>query len=135
MINEFRKLLIRIGKILPFVVCFLVCIHYTETAFALATSDFVVYDGVVIPNTRLSFFVGHYFEYNIQTLAVLIVLSVSIRTCIYNKLACAYLCVNLLEKWYFDFEMYPEQIICICVFNIVTSMFLVFKGVKIATQK
>ncbi len=135
MINEFRKLLVRIGKILPFVVCFLVCIHYAETAFALATSDFVVYDGNIIPNTRLSFLVGHYFEYNIQTLVVLVVLSISIRTCIYNKLACVYLGVNLLEKWHFDFEMHPNDIICVCLANVMTSAYLVYKGAKIVTRK
>ena len=131
MINTFRKLLIRIGKVLPFVVCLLTCIHYAENAFALATNDFLVYDGVVIPNAQFSFLIGLYFEYNVQTLIVLCVLSISIRTCIHNKLACAYLGVNLLEKWYFDFELETTTIYIICIINIAITSFLCYKGIRI----
>lgn len=131
MVNEFRKLLIRIGKILPFVVCFLVCLCYTETVFALATSDFLMYDSVVIPNTPISFFVGRYFEYNLQMLVVLCVISIAIETCIYNKLACLYLGVNLYEKSYFaNVELYTETIYIIAVANIIVSGFFVYKGAK-----
>lgn len=134
MINVFRKLLIRIGKVLPFFICFLVCIHYVETVFALATNDFLEYDDVVIPNTRLSFIVGKYFEYNAQTIVVLFVISISIKTCVYNKLACIYLGINLLEKSYFQFELYVEQIIMVALLNIIISTFLVFKGIKMVTH-
>lgn len=131
MINTFRKLLIRIGKVLPFVVCLLTCIHYAENAFALATNDFLVYDGVVIPNAQFSFLIGLYFEYNVQTLVVLCVLSIAIRTCIYNKLACAYLGANMLEKWYFDFELETTYIYIICFANIIVAGWLTYRGVII----
>ena len=134
MINRFRRLLIQVGKVLPFVVCFLIAINYTETAFALATKDFLMYDGIVIPNTRISFFIGHYFEYNIQMLVVLVILSISIQTCVYNKLSCLYLGINLLEKSYFDFELEPTTIYIICALNIVASSYLTYKGLKILTQ-
>ena len=42
MINEFRKLLIRIGKILPFIICFLACLNYAETAFAIENITLIV---------------------------------------------------------------------------------------------
>lgn len=130
MTNKFRKLLIRIGKILPFIICFLVCIHYAETAFSLAVGDYLLYDGVVIPNTRISFVVGKYFEYNLQTLCVIIIISIAIETCIYNKLACAYLGVNLWEKHFLDFELEPTYIYIICIANIIIASYLTYKGVK-----
>jgi hypothetical protein len=134
MINRFRRLLIQIGKVLPFVVCALVAINYTETAFALATNDFLMYDGIVIPNTRISFFIGHYFEYNIQMLVVLVILSIAISTCIYNKLACAYLGINLAEKSYFDFELEITTIYIICLANIIVAGYLTYKGIYLLTK-
>ena len=131
MINEFRKLLIRIGKILPFVICFLVCLNYAETVFALATNNYLDWNGVVIPNTPISFLIGQYFEYNLQMLVVLCIISIAIETCIYNKLACVYLCVNLYEKSYFaNVELYTETIYIIAVTNIIVSGFFVYKGAK-----
>lgn len=131
MINRFRRLLIQVGKVLPFAVCFLVVINFTETVFALATNDFLMYDGIIIPNTRISFFIGHYFEYNIQMLVVLCIISIAIETCIYNKLACGYLGINLAEKSYFDFELEPTTIYIICLANILVAGYLTVKGIKI----
>ena len=128
---SFRKALIRLGKALPFIVCFLICLNYAETAFALATSNFLCYDGVVIPNTPISFFVGRYFEYNAMMLFVLVVISIAIETCVFNKLACLYLLVNLLEKSFFDFEIEPAWVYIICVSNMIISGYLTYKGVKV----
>lgn len=134
MINQFRRLLIQVGKVLPFAVCFLVVINCMETAFALATNDFLMYDGTVIPNTPISFFIGHYFEYNLQMLVVLCIISIAIETCYWNKLSCIYLCINLWEKSYFDFELYPEYIYAICIVNILICGFFCYKGMRILTS-
>jgi len=135
MINRFRRLLIQVGKVLPFAVCFLVVINYTETAFALATNDFLMYDGIVIPNTRISFFIGHYFEYNLQMLVVLCIISIAIETCYWNKLACFYLGINLAEKSYFDFEIEPTTIYLICLANIIVAGYLTYRGLRIISRK
>ena len=100
-----RISLIRIGKVLPFIVCLVASISYFESCWALCTENYILYDSYVILNKPISFFIGRYFEYNLQMLVVLCVISVAIETCIYNKLACLYLGVNLLEKSYFDFEL------------------------------
>lgn len=135
MINQARRLLINIGKMLPFVVCFLVLLNYAESLYAMMTEDYLSYDGCIILNTPIAFYIGSHFEYNIQMLVVLCVISVAIETCIYNKLACLYLGVNLFEKSYFDFELEPYQIYVIIAVNIIASGFFVYKGVKILTNK
>ena len=131
MVTKVRKLLIRVGKVLPFIVCFIAFINFIEIAFATATSDFLVYDGIVIPNTPISFFIGQYFEYNLQMLFVLVILSIAIQTCVYNKMACAYLGINLAEKSYFDFELELTTIYIICLANIIIAGYLTVKGIKI----
>lgn len=130
MIVAARKTLIRIGKMLPFVVCFLVCINYIESMCGVLFENYIQYGNINILNTRLSFFIGQYFEYNIQMLFVLVVLSIAISTCVYNKLACAYLGFNLLEKSYLDFELEPTTIYTICITNIAISGYLTWKGIK-----
>jgi hypothetical protein len=135
MINSIRRLLIRIGKVLPFFVCFLVWFNYAESLFALIDDRFLQYDDFLILNTPISFFIGSYFEYNLQMLFVLFVISISVETCIYNKLACIYLGVNLVEKSYFDFELEPTAIYIICTLNIIVAGYLTFRGLKILLTK
>lgn len=129
--HRFRILLIQIGKVLPFVVCGLIMISYAETAFSLATSDFVVWDGYLIPNKHFSWLVGDYIEYNLQSLVVLVIISIATETCIYNRLACGYLGVNLWEKHFLDFELEPTYVYIICIANIIIASYLTYKGIKI----
>lgn len=132
MTNRFRRLLIRIGKVLPFFLCFLVFINYSETLIALATGDYLAYDGMVIPNTRISFLVGKYFEYDLSMLIVLIVVSIAVNTCFWNKVSCLYLGANLYEKSFFETNVYDNEIYyAVCAFNIILASYLTLKGIRI----
>jgi hypothetical protein len=136
MINKFRRLLIQIGKTLPFVICFLVCLNYAESTFALIAEDYLDWNGIIIPNTRISFFIGQYFEYNIQMLVVLVIISIAIQTCVYNKIACFYLGANLHEKsWFSEHEYENEVYYIISIANIIICTFLCYKGIKIILRK
>lgn len=135
MIHKARIFLIRLGKILPFVVCFIVMLSYIESTFSLCVSDLITWNGVVIPDTTFSFLVGYYFEYNLQMLVVLVILSIAIQTCVYNKMACGYLGVNLIEKSYFDFELEPTTIYIICFANVIVAGYLTWKGISIYLHK
>jgi hypothetical protein len=126
MINSFRRLLIRIGKILPFVLCFIVCISYTESLYG----NIIVYGDISFIETPISFFVAEYFEYDLLSLAVMLTISVAIETCYWNKLAIIYLCINLYERSYFaTTEISEEAALLFAILNIITSGFLAFKGI------
>ena len=131
MINTFRRALIRLGKIIPFVLCFIVCVSYTEDAHALFNDSYMEFSDGIYLYKPISWAIGNHLEYNISHLAVLCVLSIAISTCIYNKLACLYLGINLAEKAYFDFELDPWAIYTICLANIVVAGYLTLKGIKI----
>ena len=124
-----RRLLINVGKTLPFVVCFIVLISYIENIYALMTENYLYYDGYYVLDKHISNFIGNIFEYNLQTLAVFVLISFAISTCIYNKLACGYLGINLAEKSYFDFELEPTTIYIICLANILVAGYLTVKGI------
>ena len=126
MINSFRRLLIRIGKILPFVLCFIVCISYTESLYG----NIIVYGDISFIETPISFFVAEYFEYDLLSLIVMLTISVAIETCYWNKLAIIYLCINLYERSYFaTTEISEEAALLFAILNIITSGFLAFKGI------
>ena len=135
MIHKARIWLIRLGKVLPFVICFIVMLSYSETVFNLATNDFNSWCGIVIPSKPISWLIGRYFEYNLQMLVVLCIISIAIETCYWNKLACFYLGINLLEKSYFNFELEPVTIYIICLANIVVAGWLTYKGLRIISRK
>ena len=135
MITKIRRLLIQIGKVLPFIVCALMCLNYAESAFSLLTGNFLSYDDVVILSTPVSFFIGRYFEYNVQMLAVLVITSYAVETCVWNKISCLYLGINLIEKSYFDFELEQTTIYMICIANILICVFLCYKGLRIISLK
>ena len=126
MINSFRRLLIRIGKILPFVLCFIVCISYTESLYG----NIIVYGDISFIETPISFFVAEYFEYDLLSLVVMLTISVAIKTCYWNKLAIIYLGINLYERSYFaTTEISEEAALLFAILNIITSGFLAFKGI------
>ena len=134
-ITQTRKALIRIGKIAPFIVCFIVGLSYAEDVYALALDRYVEFDDGVYLAKPLSWFIGNYFKYDIVSLVVLVVLSYSIETCIFNKLACLFLGINLVEEAYFDFELEPTAIYTICLANIVVAGYLTYKGLRILITK
>ena len=127
-----RVALINTGKMLPFLICVVVFVSYAESAFALATSDFLDTDDAIILNKPLSWIIADYFRYNIVTIVVLTILSYSINACKWNKLALLYLAIQLYEKEYFlTVELEPTTIYIICIANILVAGYLTYKGIKI----
>ena len=131
MITTFRRLLIQIGKTLPFVLCSIVFISYLEMAFSSATSDYLLYDGMVILNTPISFFIGRYFEYDLLVCIISLIMSIAIEACRWNLLATFYLFVHLAEKSFFDFELDVWQIYIIAIANLIVSGYFTYKGITI----
>lgn len=98
MIRKARVLLIETGKMLPFIICSIVALSYVENLRSLIMTDYVLFDDSIVLNKSISWWIGQYFEYNITTVVILLIISVAIETCRWNKLACLYLGINLIEK-------------------------------------
>lgn len=131
-----RVILVNMGKMLPFVLCGIIFVSYSETLFSLATNDFVEWNGYVIPNNEIAWFMGKYFEYDLVTLLALLIMSIAVQTCFWNKLSLFYLFVQLEEKDFFStIELYQEYIYAIIAFNLLCSGFFVFKGITILFRK
>lgn len=132
LITAIRRLLIRFGKSIPFVLSFVVCISYAECIIAIATDNMVVYDDFAIPYTPVSYKLASIFEYDWMTILAITILSYAVETCVWNKIGIAYLAVQLAFKNYIaNFELEPTTIYIICLANIIVAGHLTVKGIKI----
>lgn len=130
-VKSARITLINLGKFAPFIFCAIVLISYCESLYALLTNDYRIYDDGLTLNKPISWFIGRYITYNVITIIALIVISIAVETCIWNKLCIVYLTIQLYEKHYFlTIELYKETIILIVCINIVVMCILLFYGIK-----
>lgn len=136
LITAIRRLLIRFGKAIPFVLSFVVCISYIECVTAMVMDNYVVYDNFAIPYTPLSYKLASIFEYDWMTILATTILSYAVETCVWNKISIAYLALQLAFKNYIaDFELEPTTIYIICLANIFVAGYLTVKGIKILLSK
>lgn len=135
MITTFRRLLIQLGKTLPFVLCGVILVSCLEMVFAVATSNYLYYDGMVILNTPISFFIGQYFEYDLLVCIITLIISIAIEACKWNLWATFYAFAHLAEKSYFGFELEPTAIYIICLANIIVAGYLTLRGINIIMLK
>lgn len=131
-LNSIRVALVHIGKSLPFVICAIIFISYSESLYALITEDYLEYEDSLVLNKPISWFIGSFFEYNLQMLIVLTIISIAIRTCIFNKLAVLFMYGNLAEKSYFaTIELDEEIVYLVVIINILISGFFCYKGLRL----
>lgn len=124
-----RIILINFAKLFPFCLCLLVFTSLSESLYALLSSDYVLYDGSIIPNTPLSWAIGRIYEIGLRSLLLASGLSISFQTCIWNKLCIIYLGIYLWIKHYLSsIELEITTIYLIIIFNIMICCFLIYKG-------
>lgn len=132
-----RILLINSGKILPFLVCFVVAISDIECVYALLTQDYIVMGDFVYLNKPISWQIGKVFECNIQIIIVLTIISFAIQACKWNKLAIVYLSFQLYEKRYFANHQFENTNIyyVVIAINLILCAFFVTKGLQRLKRK
>lgn len=133
--NNSRRLLIRLGKVQPFMLCFIVCLAYIETIFSLYNENFIYFRDCVVVNTPISFAIANLFEYDWIFITLSAIISLGIEVCKWNLYATTFLFLHLFEKYYFDFELEPTAIYIICTLNIIVAGWLTYKGLKILINK
>ena len=127
--NKSRRTLIRLGKMLPFIICSIVLIGYTESLIALIREDYLIQDGCVSLNTPISFWIAKKVMYDWIVITVVTIISFAIQTCYWNKLAIIYLALQLMVKYYTEqVILEQEQVYIIIAINILLSGFFTFKG-------
>ena len=58
-IHRTRVILIKLGKMLPFILCALVLVSYLENIYALYNEKYLIINDVVILDKKISYFIGN----------------------------------------------------------------------------
>lgn len=130
-VNRTRRLLIYIGKVLPFLVCFLILISYIECICSILLCKYLVYIDYACLDKPISHFIAQYFEYDLLTVVICLIIGIAVETCVWNKLSTLYLAVHLLFKHYIEgVEVEVCTAIIICLTNAIILLILVYKGIQ-----
>lgn len=129
--NSARKTLIRIGKVLPFAISFVVAVTYAEYLYAMLCERFLYYHDYTVLDTPISYAIANWFEYDWHTVIITFVISIAINACKWNLWAVCFLFIHLLEKHYLVCELNQWQIYVIITINLLAALFFTFKGIFI----
>ena len=130
-----RVVLIDIGKMLPFIICFLLLISYTEGLVSMVSADFIEFGDYVTLNKPISHWIGGVFEYDALIVVVLVIMAYALETCYWNKLAVLYLLLHLIFKNYVQDIVFDEtEVYIFSIVNAAISFFLSYKGAEILVK-
>ena len=132
MATYFRRLLIRIGKVIPFVFAFVVTFGYMETIYAILNESMIVdTDGTYLYELRITFLIGNIVYIDWFDVFLLYILAVALEYCKYNFRAVHYLLLNLairmtLERLYLQ----DGALVLLCGFMALLGLYCVYGGFK-----
>ena len=130
-----RYALINVGKMLPFVMCFIVCMSYVENLYALMSESYLVTPHYTALCKPISFAIAGIFEYDWGVVAVLVIMAYALETCYWNKLTVLYLLLHLIFKNYVQDIVFDEtEVYIVSIVNAAISFFLSYKGAEILVK-
>lgn len=122
-----ERLIVKIGKALPFVLCFFVLISIIEVAYSYTNERYA--DGrLYLP---ISWSIGYIVRYDWLTIVAMLSLSYGLSNCWRNKAAIFYLIFNLIQKFIIEsITMNSTLIYYYIVFNITILVVILFLGLQ-----
>ena len=137
MVTLFRKILIRSGKVIPFILAFVVVIGYVESTYALITDNYEMYaDSDVVLFTPISNYIGSIVYIDWFDVLLLYVLAVALEFCWRNMLAVHYLLLNLAVRTLVE-HVYIESgiVIGLASFMALAGLYCTYGGIKILSSR
>ena len=133
MVTLFRKLLIRVGKVIPFVFAFIVVISHIESIFAILNDDIVLdFEGYYTYNVPISNYIGNIVYIDWFDVLLLYVLAVALEFCWRNMLAVHYLLLNLAVRTLVEHSYIESGIVVgIASFMALCGLYCVYGGITI----
>ena len=133
MVTLFRKLLIRLGKNVPFVLAFILLVGYVETIHSIITNNTIVdAEENIIYNMPISFFIADIVYIDWLDVLLIWILCFALELCKYS-FRCAYLItLNLPLRWLVAHVSMPDGIVVgLYVFMALASLYCVYGGITI----
>ena len=98
----FRKKIIQIAKLIPFLLVTVVLVSYIENESSLYYGIYISSNGNMYLDQEISFIIGNYIRYDVLTVIILYALSFGLNLCWRNKLCVHYLTFNLIQRWFLE---------------------------------
>ena len=133
MVTLFRKLLIRLGKTIPFVLAFILLVGYVETIYSIITNNTIIdAEENVIYNLPASFYLADIVYIDWLDVLLVWILCVALELCKYS-FRCAYLItLNLPFRWLVGHVSMPDDtIIGLASFMALCGLYCVYGGITI----
>ena len=122
-----ERLIVKIGKAIPFILCFVVLIGFIETAYSYSRE--IYEDGQLYK--PISWLIGDIVRYDWLTIVAMLSLSYGLNNCWRNKVAIFYLIFNLIQKHIIEsITMNSTLIYYYIVFNITILVVILFLGLQ-----
>ena len=122
-----ERFIVKMGKQLPFIICFILLISFTETAYSFSNDIYV--DGQLYK--PISWFIGDIVRYDWLTVLAMLAFSYGFSNCWRNKVAIYYLIYNLMQKHIIENISINSTMICYyLIFNISILVILLFLGLQ-----
>lgn len=137
MVTLFRKLLIRAGKVFPFLLAFIVSVGYIENIYSVLTDRIAVDEyGMVFYYCPISMFLSNIVYIDWFDVFLLYVLAVALEYCKYNLRAVHFLLLNLLIRTLVEHVWLDGGIVVgIASFMALAGLYCVYGGFKMLVHK
>ncbi len=133
MVTLFRKLLIRLGKTIPFVLAFILLVGYVETIYSIITNNTIVdAEENAIYNMPISFFLADIIYIDWLDVLLVWILCFALELCKYS-FRCVYLItLNLPFRWLIENYETTDNVIITCSFIMtLLSLLCLYGGIKV----
>lgn len=132
MITLFRKILIRCGKVIPFILAAIISFGYIESIYAILTENYVEFaSGEVVYFCRISIFIGNVVYIDWFDVLLLYILAFALELCKYNFRCVHYLLLNLAVRCVLEHTLLDEWlVITISSFMALCGIICAFGGIK-----
>lgn len=137
MVTLFRKLLIRLGKTIPFVLAFILLVGYVELIYSIITNNTIVdTEENIIYNMPISFFIADIVYIDWLDVLLVWILCFALELCKYS-FRCAYLItLNLPFRWLVEhFYLDWWLVVGIAGFMALCGLYCVYGGFKMIPRQ
>jgi len=137
MVNLFRRLLIRLGKVIPFVFAFIVACSHLETIYAIVNDRYIIdTEGYLTYNVPISDYAGSIVYIDCFDVLLLYILAIALEFCWRNMLCVHYLLLNLAVRSVLsNFYLASGIVVGIAGFMALCGLFCVYGGFKMIPQQ
>ena len=137
MVTLFRKILIRTGKIIPFVFAFVVALSYIESIYAVSNEIMVAdTEGGYVYYLPISNYIGNIVYIDWFDVLLLYILAIALEFCWRNMLAVHYLLLNLAVRTLVEhFCIESGIVVGLASFMVLAGSYCVYGGFKILLSK